>query len=316
MSNEITPVTSSVPETAPRSFFKKGKKNTNKLKSETTAAIVFLLPAVLGLLIFMIIPMLYALWVSLHEWNGLTDMAWVGIDNYLRLLDDKEWFGSLGRTFLYTLLFVPPLFFASLTLALIVKNLPFLNGTFRTLFFLPVVMSSVISGLIWKLIYDEKFGMLNQILGKFGVEPISWLSSQDWALVAVAIVSVWLHTGFYMIIFLAGLQDIPRDIYEAAIIDGANRWQSFWHITLPNLRHTSTFVLIISVIGSFQVFDLIKLMTNGGPAKASMLSVQHIYETSFVLYDMGYASALSLCLFTIIMIFTILQMKLLKINKE
>jgi multiple sugar transport system permease protein len=283
---------------------------------EAVAAYLFLAPAVLGLLIFIFTPMFYAFWVSLHKWDALSEMIWVGFENYSNLFSDKEWGGSLGRTFVYTILFVPSLYAISLIMALIVKSVPHISGFFRTTYFLPVVMSSAIAGLVWKYIYAEKDGILNYSLGLFGVEPIAWLSSLQWALISVVIVSVWLAVGFNMIIFLAGLQDIPKEFYEAAKIDGAGSWQSFWKITLPNLKHTSIFIVLTSIIGSFQVFDQIMLMTNGGPANATRLAVQHIFEQSFVLYDLGYASALSFNLFVIILLFTLVQVKLLKINKE
>lgn len=285
-------------------------------KKEAVVAYIFLAPAVLGLLIFVFLPMFYALFVSLHKWDALSEMKWVGIKNYFQLFSDKEWGGSLGRTFVYTIIFVPSLYVFSLVMALIVKSVLHLSGFFRTAYFLPVVLSSAIAGLVWKYIYAEKDGILNYSIGLLGLEPIAWLSSLQWALISVVIVSVWLAMGFNMIIFLAGLQDIPKEYYEAAKIDGANAWQSFWKITLPNLKHTSIFIVITSIIGSFQVFDQIMLMTNGGPANATRLAVQHIFEQSFILYDLGYASALSFNLFIIILLFTLFQMKFLKINKE
>ena len=204
----------------------------------------------------------------------------------------------------------------SLILALIVKSVPHLSGVFRTMFFLPVVMSPAISGIIWTLVYSDRNGLINRYLEKFGIDPVHWLSSTHVALVSVVIVSVWLGMGYFMIIFLAGLQDIPKQYYEAAKIDGASSWQSFWFITLPNLRHTNIFVLIVSIIGSFQVFDQIMLMTGGGPANSTTLVVLYIFQQSFEQYNFGYAAALSFILFMIILVFTLLQVKFLRIDEE
>jgi multiple sugar transport system permease protein len=292
------------------------KTSLSKQKTETIAAYVFLLPALVGLIIFVFLPMFYALWVSFHEWDALSSMKWVGLNNFKDMLADKDWLTTLGRTFKYTFVFAPALYVTSLILALIVQSIPRFTGTFRTMFFLPVVMSSVVTGLLWKLMLDEKNGLVNSVFDLLHIPPVPWLSSLTWALPSIISVSVWMAMGFYMIIFLAGLQDIPKDYYEAARIDGANSLQSFWKITLPCLRHTSIFVLIVSIIGSFQAFDQIKIMTNGGPASATKLGVQHIYESSFTLYEMGYASALSFSLFVIILLFTMIQMKVLSINEE
>jgi len=260
--------------------------------------------------------MLYALFVSLHKWDGLNPMVFKGLDNYFKLYNDKEWLSALGRTFLYTGVYTPALFICSLLLALIVKSIPRFNGTFRTFLFLPVVLSSVVTGLIWKLMYDEKGGVINAVLGIFGIDPVSWLSSDSTAIIAIIITTVWMSMGYYMIIFLAGLQDIPREWYEASKIDGSNVLQTFWYITFPSLKNTSTFVIIVTIIGSFQAFDQIKIITNGGPASSTKLGIQYIYEASFQLYQMGYAAALSFCLFFIILIFTMVQLKLLSNKKE
>lgn len=290
-------------------------KNRNK-KNEIRAAYLFLTPAVLCLLVFVFFPTFHAFWVSLHKWDSFNPMEFIGLKNYINLVTDIKWNGALGRTFLYTAIYVPALYILALLLALIVKSIPKVTGFFRTSYFLPVVMSSVVTGLIWKLMYDEKSGLINITLKTFGINAVPWLSSVEMALYSTIIVNVWMLMGYYMIIFLAGLQDIPRDYYEAATIDGCNSLKSFWHITLPCLSNTSVFVLVVSVIQSFQAFDQIKLMTNGGPASATRLAVQHIYETSFIQYDMGYAASMSFMLFIIIMIFTFFQLKVLKINKS
>lgn len=287
-----------------------------KKHTEAIAGYVFIIPAIILLSVFCIYPMLYAFFVSLHKWDGLNQMVYVGFDNFSRLIGDHDWLSALGRTFIYTAIYAPALFFCSLILALLVKSIPAINGAFRTILFLPVVLSSVVTGLIWKLMYDEKGGLINSVLGIVGINPVSWLSSPSTAMISIIITGIWMSMGYYMIIFLAGLQDIPKEWYEAAKIDGANSLKSFWNITLPSLKNTCAFVIIVTIIGSFQAFDQIKLMTNGGPASSTKLGIQYIYETSFQLYQMGDAAAMSFFLFFIILIFTLIQLKLLSNQKD
>ncbi len=279
-------------------------------RREERAAWLFLAPAILLLMVFVFIPMINAGYISLHSWDLLTDMEWIGFDNFIALFQDKDWISALIRTFIYALCYVPSLFIMALLLALIVKHIPKGTGIFRTAYFMPVILSSVVTGIIWKLMYDERSGLINNIIeGILGIR-IPWLSSVEWAMAAVLIVNVWMQMGYYMIIFLAGLQDIPTSYYEAAKIDGANPWQIFWRITFPNLSNASLFVVVMSVIGSFQAYDQIAMLTQGGPAGSTTLGVQYIYDTAFGLYDMGYAASCALNLFVIILIFTMMQFKL------
>ena len=283
---------------------------------EAAAGWLFLLPALALMLLFVFYPMLSAGWISLHDWNMLGSMDFSGLENFKLLLRDKQWHACLLRTFTYTLCYVPALYIMALVLALIVHKIPRGSGFFRTAYFMPVILSSVVTGLIWKLMYDERTGVINHILEAVIGQRIPWLSSVRWAMPAVLIVHVWMQMGYYMIIFLAGLQDIPREYYEAAAIDGANGWQSFWNITMPGLSNTSVFIVVMSVINSFQAYDHIAMLTDGGPASATNLAVQHIYETAFSHYSMGYAAALALNLFVIILAFSLLLMKLMRSNKN
>lgn len=283
---------------------------------EERAAWLFLAPAICLLILFVFIPMVNALWISFHSWDLLTAKEWVGLGNFAALIRDKDWWAALGRTFLYAVCYVPALYVMALLLALIVKHIPKGTGLFRTAYFMPVILSSVVTGIVWKLMYNEQSGVINNVVETlFGVR-IPWLSSMRWAMAAVLIVNVWMQMGYYMIIFLAGLQDIPQSYYEAARIDGANGWQIFWKITLPNLSNTSLFVVVMSLIGSFQAYDQIAMLTQGGPANATTLAVQYIYDTAFGLYDMGYAASLALNLFVIILAFTLLQFKLIREEKN
>ena len=187
---------------------------------------------------------------------------------------------------------------------------------FRTIFFVPVVLSLVVSSLMWKYIFDERAGLLNFLIGLVGIPPQAWLGSVELALPSIIIVSVWIQTGYFMVIFIAGLQDIPRDYYEAARIDGANRWQMFFLITLPLLKPTSLFVIVISLIASFQVFDQVWVMTRGGPARATEVTAVYIYQQAFQYLNLGYGSAAAFVLFVVILSSSLIQFRLLRTTQS
>lgn len=285
-------------------------KHRRSRRRELLTAYGFLLPDALGLLIFVVAPIGYALVISLHEWNALSPMRWTGLDNYRRLLRDPQFWSSLRVTVTYALAYVPLVFGLSLALALLVhRRLP-LMPFFRTLFFVPVVLSLVVSSLMWKFILDERVGLLNYLLGLVGLEPRAWLGSVELALPSVILVSVWIQMGYFMVIFLAGLQDIPRMYHDAAAIDGAGPWRTFRHVTFPLLRPTSLFVVVILLIQAFQVFDQIWVITKGGPANATQATVVYIYQQAFQYLNLGYGSALAFALFLVIVGFSALQFRL------
>ncbi len=270
----------------------------------------FILPDLIGLLVFVIGPIGYALYISLHDWNALSPMRFNGLANYQKLMNDPNFWRSLRITAIYTAVYVPLLYVISLGLALLVtQRLPFIQF-FRTLFFIPVVLSLVVSSLMWKYIFDERSGLLNYLIGLFGFQPQAWLGSVELALPAIIIVSIWIQMGYFMVIFVAGLQDIPALYYDAAKIDGANAFQTFWHVTRPLLNPTSLFVIVISLIGSFQVFDQIWIMTRGGPAGATQVTVVYIYQQAFQFLNLGYGSAMAFALFLIILLFSLVQFRL------
>ncbi len=271
---------------------------------------LFLLPDVLGLAVFVALPILGAFYISFHDWSGIGERTFAGIGNYSTLLRDRFFLDSLQITAIYTFTFVPLLFALSLGLALLVNQGLKLTGFFRSAYFVPFMVSLVVASIIWSFILHERAGILNAILGKVGIDAQPWLGSTRLALVSVIVVTLWQGVGYSMIIFLAGLQDIPRDYYDAAIVDGANAWQRFRRITLPLLKPTSVFVLIISFISAFQLFDPIFVLTGGGPANATTTTVFYIYETAFEFLQLGYASALSVVLFGIILVFTLMQLRI------
>ena len=281
---------------------------------ERITGYAFLLPDLLGLLIFVVGPIAYAFFLSFHDWNAFSSMKYAGVSNYIRLWRDPQFWSSLKVTAIYTFTYVPLLFSISLALAVLVSQKLPLMRVFRTIFFIPVVLSLVVSALMWKFIFDEQVGFLNYLLKLVGLSPQPWLGSVELALPAIIIVSIWIQMGYFMVIFLAGIQDIPSLYYDAAKIDGANGLQTFWNITFPLLKPTSLFVIVILIINSFQVFDQIWVMTRGGPASATEVTVIYIYRQAFQFLNLGYASAIAFVLFLIILVFSLIQFRLFRTN--
>jgi multiple sugar transport system permease protein len=277
---------------------------------EATIAALFLTPDVLGLVLFVAVPVLFAGYVSLFRWDGLGQMAWVGSENYRQLSADPKWWASLRVTGVFAVLHVPLLLVASLALALLVNRKIRARNMFRIAYFVPVAISLVIMSILWGYILEPSFGVLNYLLGLLGVGPQPWLSSVEQALPTLVAISAWKFMGYYMIIFLAGLHAIPGEYYEAARVDGAGRWQTFWSLTLPLLKPVTFFVLVIIIIRSFQVFDQVYVLTQGGPAYSTYVVVYYIYELAFRHMKLGYAAAASVVLFAILLVLTLIANRL------
>ncbi len=285
-------------------------------RREVRAAFFFLLPNVLGFLVFTIGPLFASLGFSLLEWNLLTPPAFLGLENYVDLIRDKEFGRSLRATFYYLAGSVPLGVVVSLALAVALNQHIKGMRLFRTVYFVPVVSSMVAVALMWRWMYNPTSGVLNFMLNRlfqFLHLPLTapdWLQSPVWAMPAIIIMSVWKGMGYNMVLFLAGLQGIPRHLYEAAEIDGASQHRQFWSITLPLLTPTTFFVVIMSVIGSFQVFEQAYIMTQGGPVRSTVTTVYYIYENGFQWHRMGYASAVAWALFAMILGVTLVQWRL------
>lgn len=283
------------------------------MNKEALTAYGMLLPDVLGLLVFVFIPIIYAFYISLHNWNGLSEMVFTGFDNYSRMIKDQRFIDSVWTTIKYALMYVPGVFVLALLLAALLNALHGrLQSFFRTAVFLPYAISTVIAGIVWSFMYNPMNGFLNQIIIWAGGEKQRFLASTEQALPSVAVVGIWLVLGYNTILFLAAIKDIPKDYYEAAEIDGAGAFQKFFKITVPLIKETSVFVLVMCAIGAFQAFDLINVMTGGGPASATTTSVLYIYEKAFTTFELGYSSALAFVLFIIIMFLTLAQMKIMR----
>jgi ABC-type sugar transport system permease subunit/ABC-type glycerol-3-phosphate transport system substrate-binding protein len=277
-------------------------------------ALSFLGPSMLHLVVFIFTPIVFSAYLSVHRWDIVVpDKPFVGTDNFTEMFCDPAFWNALKNTALYSLN-VPLGMVISLCVALMMHKRMRAVGFLRTLYFLPSVTSFVAIALVWLWIYHPTFGALNFVLGIFGIPPSQWLSSTQTAMISLIIFSVWLGIGYQMVIFLAGLQGIPEELYEASRIDGANGWQRFRRITLPLLKPTTFFILVTSLIGSFQVFTSVYVMTGGGPVKSTDVVVYHIYQAAWEQLRMGYAAAMSWVLFVIVMIATWVQFKF--IGKE
>lgn len=271
---------------------------------------IFLAPTIFGLLFGTLGPVLAAVGISFTDWDVITPPKFAGLDNYRRLLEDPTFAKSIRNTVYFVGLMVPGATIIGLALALVMNQK--LRGItwYRTAYFLPVVSSTVAVALVWSWIYSKDFGLLNWILRQFGLQPIAWLSSTQWAMPAVIIMSIWGQMGEAMVIFLAGLQSISESYYEAAEVDGANSWQKLVHITLPLITPSIFFYFIITMISGFQAFETIYIMTRGGPVNATTTMVYYIYRNAFRNFKMGYASAQAIFLFFIIMILTLIYWRL------
>lgn len=268
----------------------------------------FILPNFLGFATFTLVPVLILMYLGFTTWNAFGAADFTGLDNYRRLLTDRTFHTALFNTGYYAIFHIPLTLAVSLGLAILLNQK--LKGVafFRTVAFFPYITSIVAIAVVWNMLFSPEAGPINQFLNALGVaNPPGWTISTDWAMPAVIIVSVWRDMGYYMLLFLAGLQAIPTELYEAARIDGANALQRFRNVTLPGLRPTTFFVTVMLTIGSFKVFDLILVMTNGGPGTATLVLSQYIYRKGFEENDFGYASAVAIVLFLICITVTVVQ---------
>lgn len=274
----------------------------------TIAGYIFISPFILGVLLWVLIPALTAIWLVFHDWNLITPASYTGLDNVARLGGDRLFWQALKVTLIYTVFSVPLSLVISFCLAMLI-NQP-LRGIalFRTIFYLPSIMPVVAAAVLWAWIFNTEFGLLNILMRSVGLPKIGWLLQPQWALPALILMSLW-SVGAPMIIFLAGLQGIPETFYEAAKIDGADRWGQLRHITIPLMTPTIFFNLVIGIINSFQVFTAALIMTGGGPQNATLFFALYIYQVGFRFLEMGYAATLSWVLFFILAVLTRLVFK-------
>jgi multiple sugar transport system permease protein len=277
------------------------------------SAYAFLAPGLIVFSLFTAFALGFAFYLTFHEWNIIEpDKPFVGLDNYKDLVDDERFRRSVINTLYFTGASVPLGMAIGLAIALLLNQPLRGRGILRTLYFLPVVTPFVVVSIIWKWLYNGDFGLFNYYLLKTHLinEPLAWLADKQLAMPSVVLMTVWTSIGFSMVVYLAGLQAIPEELYEASRVDGAGPWARFRHITLPLLAPTTLFLAVIGIIGSFQVFTQIFVMTSGGPVDRTTTMVFYVYESAFKFFEMGYASTLAFVLFVMLLGFTVLQLRL------
>lgn len=285
------------------SALSKQKKN-SKLKRDDKWAWLMLTPNVVGFLMFMLIPMIATFVLSFTRYDMLSAPKFIGLSNYIDMFQDEIVWKVTWNTIVYTCLTVPGGMCISLLLAVVLDGPILGKKFFRGAFFLPSIVSMVVVSIVWQWIYNPEYGILNFVLGLFSFEPVNWLGNSSTVLGSLVAVGIWKRSGYDMMLFLAGLQSIPETYYEAAKLDGANKWQQFHYITLPLLKPTTFFVFIMAIIGSFQVFDQVNLMTEGGPGRSSSVMVHYLYQNAFQYFKLGYACAIAYLLFAIVLVIT------------
>lgn len=289
-----------------------------KNKNYINAAYFFLAPAISAIFIFFFIPVISAFIISFTDFDiyalgDFSTVRFIGFSNYIKLFDDPLFYTALKNTFYFVIMAGPLSIAVSLGAALLLNSkLVKYKSIFRLSYFIPVVTTLVAVAIVWRFIYHPRFGIMNYLLSLIGIAPIDWLGEPSTAMPAIVLMSIWKNFGYNMIIFIAGLQNIPEDLYEAASIEGAGGWQKFNSITLPMLAPTTLFISIITIIGYFQLFAEPYIMTQGGPLNSTLSIVQFMYQEGFRWWNMGYSASIAFVLFFIIMIGTIIQLKIQK----
>jgi ABC-type sugar transport system permease subunit len=276
-------------------------------QNKTISSYLLVSPYLVHILVFVLFPVGFSLFLSFHEWNIISPMEYVGISNYEKLLQDQYFLKSLRNTLVFLMIHIPLQIIIALGLAAILNEKIWFRAFFRGAFFMPVVVSGVVVTILWQQLYGYEFGTINTLLIWLGFDKIGWLIDPAWAMPSIAIMATWKNVGLYIILFLVGLQSVPRSLYEAADLEGATAWQKFWHITLPVINPTVIMVVILSTIGGFSLFIEPYVMTGGGPLNSTLSSVLYIYKQGFFYYHMGYAATLGLILALVILLVVFIQ---------
>ncbi len=287
----------------------KAPRRTAKHK-EAWTALLFLAPFLVVYLVFLVYPLFKGIWISLHDWDLMDDTIriWLGFQNYVDLWYDPIFWRATRNTLYFVLLTVPTMTLLALLLALAVQGGGRIRAVCRSIFSLSSVFSVTVVTLVWTMIYSTDRGLIAPIFEALGFQPFNFLGSTSWAMPSITIATLWWGVGLPMALFIAALGSIPREIYVAAELDHASRWQTFWRITLPSIRHTLILVLVLQIVGQFQIFGQAQLMTNGGPSGMTRTLVLYIYDTAFRDWLVGYAAAIALALFAMMLVFSMLQL--------
>ena len=282
---------------------------------ESLTALLFILPSLIGFIAFYAVPAVRGVWISFTDWDLLRDAKFVGLANYADLLQDKEFWNALKVTIYYVLLNIPLQTILAIVIAVMMSRLT-QSMVVRAIMILPWLLPPVVVGLLWLWLLDPNLGIVNVTLKSLGFPIIPFFGSPRWAMPTVAMINIWEYVGYTALLIFAGLQSIPGSVYEAASIDGASENQMFWKVTIPLLRPVLVFVIVTSVIGSFQLFDVIAITTKGGPVNATKVINWYIYEQAFTRFNMGYSTALSMVLFAILIFVSRVQMRLMRAGES
>lgn len=286
------------------------KTSMKKTLLRETKGVAWTLPALIFLGVFTLYPMINAVITSFYNWNLTGGKKYIAGYNYQKLFSNPEIFETIGRTLNYAIIILPATLIFGFLLALLLKRSTKINVLFRTLLFTPRVSSMVAISVVWLFIYNPQYGLLNNLLGLFGIAPLRWLNETSLALLSLCIIAIWRMLGYSTVVFLGGIQNISEDVLEASTIDGANALQTVWHVTLPLTSPTTFMLLILNTIEVLKMFTTINVMTDGGPAKATQNLVVMLYEYAFRRYQVGYASAIAVILFVLILIVNLAQLAL------
>ncbi|MBP8291590.1 MAG: sugar ABC transporter permease [Caldilineaceae bacterium] len=281
------------------------------LNQESVTALLFVLPSLIGFTLFYAVPAVRGVWISFTNWDMLRDPTFIGLENYIKLFNDPEFWNALKVTLYYVLLNIPLQTVLAMIIAVMMSRLT-KSMVIRALIILPWLMPPVVVGLIWLWLLDPNLGIVNVGLKALGLPVIAFFGLPQWAMPTIAMINIWEYVGYTALLIFAGLQSIPGSVYEAASIDGASENQMFWRVTVPLLRPVLVFVVVTSVIGSFQIFDTIAITTKGGPVNATKVINWYIFEQAFNRFNMGYATALSMVLFLILIFVSLMQMRLMR----
>ncbi|MCK9600370.1 MULTISPECIES: carbohydrate ABC transporter permease [unclassified Sphaerochaeta] len=268
----------------------------------------FIAPNFIGFAIFTLVPIVFAVVLAFLHWDGSNPMEWAGLANFSELLDDDQFKAALKNTIVYTAGTVPLTLLASLFLAVILNQGIKARNFFRTVIFFPYIASLVAVAAVWNMIFNPSKGPVNMLLYALGFENVpGWAADKDWAMITIILFSVWKYMGYYMIIYLAGLQGINPELYEAANLDGTNAWQRFRYVTVPQLSATTFFILVMLTIQCFKVYDIVYMVTQAGPGTATLVLVYDIYNKAFISWNLGSASAVAMVLFALVLAVTLIQ---------
>lgn len=279
---------------------------------DTRDALIFSAPFLIVFIVFLVFPVFFGFFISFFKWGILSSPEWIGFNNYIKIFSDKLFYESLWHTVFFVLISTPLFLLVGFIMALFVNSKLCLNILAENIFFIPYILSITVIGTLWGWLLQRNYGLVNQIIMLFGGEPVKWLTSSKTAMWSIIIATLWWTAGFNMILFSAGIKQISAEIYEAAHIDGANYFQTLFHITIPLLRPTTILCLLLQIIASFNVFGQVYVMTGGGPHGSTRVLVQYIYETGFSYFKMGYSSAMAYVLFFVIIIVSVAQYKFLE----